>query len=204
MTVTPREVLTGELEPHRPPDQPEELRLEIARTRADLADALTSLIEKANVRVTRRPSTGRREGKSGRRGQTEQGRHRRRRGRGRGRVAGGIVVVVSMRRSRQPASARRRGARDIPLACMAAWGSAVKRLLYKPLGLVLGAVAGAAAGAIFKRVWRLASGEDEAPSATDVDHTWVEIVAATAIQGAIFAAVKAAVDRGGAVREYAG
>jgi hypothetical protein len=52
------------------------------------------------------------------------------------------------------------------------------------------------AGAIFKRVWKLAAGEDEAPSATDVRRGYKEVLIAAAIQGAIFALVRAALDRG--------
>jgi hypothetical protein len=69
--------------------------------------------------------------------------------------------------------------------------------MYKPVGMALGAVAGIAAGAIFRRVWRL-TGEDEAPSPTDVDRGWGEVLLAAAVEGAIFAAVRAAVSRGGA------
>jgi Protein of unknown function (DUF4235) len=74
----------------------------------------------------------------------------------------------------------------------------MKRLMYKPVGLLLGVAAGAIAGAVFKQVWRLAAGEDEAPRATDIDRGWGEVLLAAAIQGAIFAGVKAAVDRAGA------
>jgi hypothetical protein len=70
---------------------------------------------------------------------------------------------------------------------------------YKPVGMLLGIAAGAIAGAIFERVWSAVSGADEAPEATDQDHSWGEILAAAALQGAIFAAVRAAVSRGGAV-----
>ena len=74
----------------------------------------------------------------------------------------------------------------------------LQRIAYKPVGLVLGAVAGLLAGAVFKQVWRRATGEDEAPSPTDEDYGWGEVLAAAIIQGAIFAGVKAAVDRAGA------
>ncbi|MFD7783966.1 DUF4235 domain-containing protein [Streptomyces nojiriensis] len=70
---------------------------------------------------------------------------------------------------------------------------------YKPVGLVLGAVAGMIAAAAFKQVWKVVEGEGDAPSATDEDRSWREILIAAAIQGAIFAVVKAAVDRSGAV-----
>ena len=39
---------------------------------------------------------------------------------------------------------------------------------------------------------------DDAPNATDQDRGWAEVLLAAAIQGAIFAVVKAAVERGGA------
>lgn len=82
----------------------------------------------------------------------------------------------------------------------------VSKIAYKPVGMLLGVAAGAVAGYVFKEVWRLASGDDDAPDATDEDRGWGEILAAAALQGAIFALVKAAVDRGGAtgVRKLTG
>jgi hypothetical protein len=82
----------------------------------------------------------------------------------------------------------------------------LEKIAYKPVGLLLGVAAGVIAGAIFKQVWRVASGDDDAPNATDEDRGWGEIVAAAALQGAIFAVVKALVDRGGAagVRKLTG
>jgi hypothetical protein len=74
----------------------------------------------------------------------------------------------------------------------------MSKLVYKPVGLVLGAAAGTLAGFVFKRVWRAVADEDDAPSATDERRTWTEVLAAAALQGLIFAVVKAAVDRGGA------
>ncbi|WP_328792831.1 DUF4235 domain-containing protein [Streptomyces sp. NBC_00273] len=70
---------------------------------------------------------------------------------------------------------------------------------YRPVGLALGAVSGMIAGAAFKQVWKIVEGEGDAPSATDEDRSWKQILIAAAIQGAIFAVVKAAVDRSGAV-----
>jgi hypothetical protein len=82
----------------------------------------------------------------------------------------------------------------------------VSKLAYKPVGILLGIGAGTVAGFVFKEVWKLASGDDDAPNATDEDRGWGEILAAAALQGAIFALVKAAVDRGGAagVRKVTG
>ncbi|MEV7443163.1 DUF4235 domain-containing protein [Streptomyces sp. NPDC091204] len=73
------------------------------------------------------------------------------------------------------------------------------KVAYKPVGLALGAVSGMIAGAAFKQVWKIVESEGDAPSATDEDRSWKQILIAAAIQGAIFAVVKAAVDRSGAV-----
>ena len=75
----------------------------------------------------------------------------------------------------------------------------LSKVAYKPVGLLLGAGAGMIAGILFKQVWRLPSGDDDAPDATDEERGWGEVLAAAALQGAIFALVKAAVDRSGAV-----
>ncbi|MBQ0895796.1 DUF4235 domain-containing protein [Micromonospora sp. U56] len=75
----------------------------------------------------------------------------------------------------------------------------IGRATYKPVGVLLGLAAGTVAGAIFRQVWTMTAGDGEAPSATDEDRGWGEILAAAALQGAIFAVVRAAVDRGGAV-----
>jgi hypothetical protein len=72
------------------------------------------------------------------------------------------------------------------------------KLAYRPFGLVAGIVAGVIAGAVFKQVWRRVADEDEAPTALQSEYGMGQVVLAAAIQGAIFAAVKALVDRGGA------
>ncbi|WUD77799.1 DUF4235 domain-containing protein [Streptomyces sp. NBC_00510] len=72
------------------------------------------------------------------------------------------------------------------------------KIVYKPVGLTLGAVSGLIAGALFKRAWKTLGHEQDAPDATDEDRSWAEVLTAAALQGAIFAFVKAAVDRGGA------
>jgi hypothetical protein len=69
------------------------------------------------------------------------------------------------------------------------------KLLYKLMSLVVSVLSGMLAGAIFKRVWKVAAGEEEAPTATDVRRGWPEVLTAAALQGAIFALVKATVDR---------
>ncbi|MGI5379928.1 DUF4235 domain-containing protein [Streptomyces sp. CA-251387] len=72
------------------------------------------------------------------------------------------------------------------------------KVAYKPVGLAMGAVSGVLAGTVFKQVWKRLGHEEDAPDATDEHRTWREVLSAAVLQGAIFAGVKAAVDRGGA------
>jgi len=69
------------------------------------------------------------------------------------------------------------------------------KLIYRPLSMLISIAGGILAGAIFKRIWKLAPGADEAPKATDADKGWPEILTAAALQGAIFAVVTASVER---------
>jgi len=71
------------------------------------------------------------------------------------------------------------------------------KLLYRPLGLLVSVLGGIAASALFKTIWKGFAHEEEAPKATQAERNWREIVPAAALQGAVFGAVKAAVDRGG-------
>lgn len=73
------------------------------------------------------------------------------------------------------------------------------KIAYKPVGLALGAAGGMLAGVAFKQVWKVIEGEGDAPDAMDEDRPWPQILLAAAVQGAIFAVVKAAVERSGAV-----
>lgn len=72
-------------------------------------------------------------------------------------------------------------------------------VLYKPLSWAVSAAGGVLASLAFKQVWKRVTGNDEAPSATDRDFGWSQVIIAAAAQGAIFGAVKAATDRAGAV-----
>jgi len=73
------------------------------------------------------------------------------------------------------------------------------KLIYRPFGLASGALGGVLAGTIVKQVWRKASGEEDAPDALQHEYPWKEILLSAALQGLVFAVVKAAADRGGAV-----
>lgn len=74
------------------------------------------------------------------------------------------------------------------------------KLLYRPVGIVSGIVSGALAGLLFKQAWKRFSPThaDGSPSALNSAFRLREILLAAAIQGAIYAVVKALVDRGGA------
>ncbi|MFE5371168.1 DUF4235 domain-containing protein [Streptomyces mirabilis] len=72
------------------------------------------------------------------------------------------------------------------------------KIAYKPVGLALGAVSGMVAGAAFKQAWKMLGHDEDAPDATDEERSWNEVLLAATLQGAIFAAVKAAVNRAGA------
>lgn len=78
--------------------------------------------------------------------------------------------------------------------------------MYKPFSIAFSVGGGLVAGAVFKQVWKRLAGEDDAPHPTSRDYGWGEVLAAAALQGAIFAVVRAAIDRGGAegVRKLTG
>ncbi len=69
---------------------------------------------------------------------------------------------------------------------------------YKPVGMLVGVLGGVVAGAVFKWLWQRVAHEDEAPDATDEDRGWRQVLLAAALQGAVFALAKAALDRSGA------
>ncbi|MBA9003922.1 MULTISPECIES: DUF4235 domain-containing protein [Thermomonospora] len=71
-------------------------------------------------------------------------------------------------------------------------------MVYKVLSLVSSVLGGIVAGMLFKRIWKLAAGEDEAPDVEDMSRGWVEVLAAAALQGAITGMVKGATKRAGA------
>ena len=72
----------------------------------------------------------------------------------------------------------------------------VVKVSYKAVDLIAGIIGGLLAGLIFKTIWSVIEQGDEAPKPTDEQRRWREILLAAGVQGAIFALVKAAVDRG--------
>ncbi|HEX6454635.1 MAG TPA: DUF4235 domain-containing protein [Trebonia sp.] len=71
----------------------------------------------------------------------------------------------------------------------------MSRMRYKLGGAGVSVLGGMLASVIFKQVWKLAAGEDEAPKSTDARRGWSEVLVAATLQGAIFGLVKATVDR---------
>ncbi|HZA04964.1 MAG TPA: DUF4235 domain-containing protein [Propionibacteriaceae bacterium] len=72
------------------------------------------------------------------------------------------------------------------------------KLAYRPVGIVASIAAGAIASAVFKQIWKRVADEEDAPDALQSEYGIGQILLAAALQGAIFAAVKALIDRGGA------
>lgn len=74
------------------------------------------------------------------------------------------------------------------------------KILYRPVGLVTSVLAGIVAGQVFKQAWKHGTpGPDaDAPQALESEYSLRQILIASAVQGAIFATVKALADRGGA------
>ncbi len=71
-------------------------------------------------------------------------------------------------------------------------------MIYRPIGLLLSVLSGVMASFVFSKVWQAATGEEDAPKATERNRSWSGVLGAAALQGAVFGLVKAAVDRGGA------
>lgn len=72
------------------------------------------------------------------------------------------------------------------------------KIVYRPIGLAGGILAGVVSGAIFKTVWKEVTHREDAPDALQSEYSTKEVLVAAAIQGAIFAVTKAAIDRAGA------
>jgi hypothetical protein len=71
----------------------------------------------------------------------------------------------------------------------------VSKLMFAPLSLAAGLVAGFVARKLFDQVWGLID-EEEPPDGSIRDVEWPKLIAAAAIEGAIFRAAKVATDRG--------
>ena len=72
------------------------------------------------------------------------------------------------------------------------------KILYRPFGLASSILGGIVAGTVFKQTWRRVQGEGDAPDPLQSEYGWRQVLLTAALQGAIYAVVKAAIDRGGA------
>ena len=71
----------------------------------------------------------------------------------------------------------------------------IARILFVPFSIVGGLLAGFAAKKVFEQVWGLID-EEEPPGPKHSEVSWVKLVLALALEGAIFRAVRGAFDHG--------
>jgi Protein of unknown function (DUF4235) len=72
----------------------------------------------------------------------------------------------------------------------------MSKILFLPFSILGGILAGTIAKKLFDFAWRLVS-KEEAPEPEHREVSWAKLLAALAIEGAIFRAVRGLVDRGG-------
>jgi hypothetical protein len=72
------------------------------------------------------------------------------------------------------------------------------KLLFAPFSIIAGLLAGFAGKKLFEQVWGLID-DEKPPESEHRDASWGKVVAAAAVEGAIFRATKMAVDRGARV-----
>ena len=74
------------------------------------------------------------------------------------------------------------------------------KILYRPWGLIGSMVGGILAGQIFQQVWKHAApgDQDDPPKPLQSEYRLPQILVAALVQGAIFAVVRALINRGGA------
>jgi Protein of unknown function (DUF4235) len=71
----------------------------------------------------------------------------------------------------------------------------VQKILFTPFSVAAGLLAAWVGKLAFDRIWSLID-EEEPPEPEDREIDWVKLIAAMAIQGAIFRAVRGIVDHG--------
>jgi len=77
-------------------------------------------------------------------------------------------------------------------------GNKAAKILYRPIGLIGGLAGGVLAGKVTKLIWHRTAGEGDPPKSLESEYSLKEVIAAAALQAAVFAVVKTAIDRGGA------
>lgn len=77
--------------------------------------------------------------------------------------------------------------------------SAASKAVYMPLQIAISVAGGLLAGKVFTEIWqRLSPSDQEPPDPKDLDRPAHEAFIGAALQGLVFALVRAAVDRAGA------
>ena len=71
------------------------------------------------------------------------------------------------------------------------------KLIYKPFGMIAGLIGGMLSRRVFAAVWGRID-DRQPPTATTERASWPRVLGAAALQGATFAATRAAVDRASA------
>ena len=69
------------------------------------------------------------------------------------------------------------------------------KVIFTPISIVIGLIAGIAGRKIFEQVWGLID-EEEPPRPEHREFSWPKLIAALAVEGAIFRLVKGLVDHG--------
>ncbi|AQA04317.1 hypothetical protein BVC93_19945 [Mycobacterium sp. MS1601] len=73
------------------------------------------------------------------------------------------------------------------------------KMLYKPLALAASVGGGLLASAVFSQIWkRVDNSQEPPPDPKDLEKSTTSVLAAAALQGLVFAVVRAAVDRASA------
>jgi Protein of unknown function (DUF4235) len=71
----------------------------------------------------------------------------------------------------------------------------MQKILFTPVSIVAGLVAAFVGKLVFDRIWALID-DEEPPEPEHREINWVKLIVATAIQGAIFRAVRAIAEHG--------
>ena len=71
----------------------------------------------------------------------------------------------------------------------------MSKILFVPFSIAAGLIAGFIGKKVFDGIWGLID-DEEAPDGSERQVPWAKLVAAAALEGAIFRAVKTATDRG--------
>ena len=69
------------------------------------------------------------------------------------------------------------------------------KIVFIPFSILMGLIAGAIGRKIFTAIWGVVD-EEEAPDSSQRDVPWGKVIAAAAVEGAIFRTTKIAADRG--------